>query len=375
MNSRDRVNAALNHTQPDKVPISLGSNIVDGFTKFAKDNFEEYLGFEKTPHIITHKPMGTVVTPKNIADIYEVDFATVRLKAPWNNPAVVFEDGSYLDDYGCLMKPCEYYYDNMKRPLEGDIEEKDIYASTWPDPYAPGRADGLREEAENLHNNTEYAVVADIMCGGPFEQALWLRGWEDFLCDLYVNPSLAEALLNKITEIDIGLWDVFLTAVGDYVDVVCQGDDLGMQDRSIISLDIYNKYIKKYHKRIYDFIRSKTNAKIFHHSCGSVYELLPGLIDTGIDILNPIQTSAANMEPLRLKKEFGMYVSFWGGIDVQKVLPFGTLQEIEDEVGRVIEALGKDGGYIFAPGHNIQPLVPAENIDAMLKSALKYRAY
>lgn len=375
MNSRQRVREALKHQEPDMVPISLGSTIVDGFTKFAKDNYEKYLGLEVTPHNITHKPMGTVETPPKLMEMYRLDFRTVRLKAPWNNPVKVNDDGSYYDDYGCLMQPCEYYYDVVERPLAGDITIKDIENSKWPDPYAPGRTDGLREEAKELYENTNYAIVADIMCGGPFEQALWIRGWEDFLSDLYLNPSLAEALMDKITEIDIGLWDVFLTAVGDYVDVVCQGDDLAMQESPIISKEIYRKHIKIYHKKLYDFIRTKTDAKIFHHCCGSAYDLIPELIDVGVEILNPIQTSAKNMEPERLKKEFGRDLSFWGGIDTQKILPYGIPQEVEDEVKRVIEVLGKDGGYIFAPGHNIQPLVPSENIEAMLEAALRYRSY
>jgi uroporphyrinogen decarboxylase len=373
MNSRERVKMALGHKQPDKVPLSLGTSIVDGFTTFAKDNYEKHLGLETSQSVITHKPMGTVVTPDIIMDMYETDFRTIRLKAPWNNPAIVYEDGSYLDDYGVVMGPSKYYYDPVKRPLEGFITKDDICKGSWPDPYAQGRTEGLRKEAKHLYENTEYAVVADIMCGGPFEQAIWMRGFEDFLCDLYTEPELAEALMDKITEIDIGLWDVFLTEVGDYVDIVCQGDDLAMQDRAFIPLDMYNKHIKKYHKRIYDFIKTKTKAKIFHHCCGSVYELIPGLIDAGVDILNPIQTSAANMEPERLKNNFGKDLIFWGGIDTQKILPFGTPQEVEDEVKRVIEIMAKDGGYVIAPGHNIQALVPVENIESMLKAALKYR--
>ncbi len=373
MNSRERVNTILSHKCADRVPISLGSNIVDGFTRFAKENYERYLGLEVSQDIITHKPMGTVVTPDILLERYQSDFRTVRLKAPWNNPSVVYEDGSYLDDYGVVMKPSQYYFDPFVRPLEGSITSDDIKKGSWPDPYAPGRTDGLREEAEQLYKTTDFAIVADIMCGGPFEQAIWMRGFEDFLCDLYTEPQVAEALMDRITEVDLGLWDVFLTAVGDYVDIVCQGDDLAMQDRAFVPLDVYNKYIKKYHKRIYDFIKTKTKAKIFHHCCGSVYELIPGLIDAGVEVLNPIQTSAKNMEPERLKREYGKYLTFWGGIDTQKLLPFGTPQEIENEVKHVIEVMSKDGGYVFAPGHNIQALVPPQNIEAMLNAALKYR--
>ena len=148
--------------------ISLGTSIVDGFTKFAKDNFEKYLGFEVTPHEITHKPMGTVTTPKNILDMYQVDFRTVRFTAPSNNPSVLYEDGSYLDDYGVVIGPSEYYFDPVKRPLEGPITVDDIRKCSWPEPYAPGRTDGLRKEAKMLRENTDFAIVADIMCGGPF---------------------------------------------------------------------------------------------------------------------------------------------------------------------------------------------------------------
>lgn len=373
MTSRERVLCSLDHKQPDFVPFSLGTSIVDGFTKFGADSLENHLGLPHEEREITHKQMGTIITPKAILDRYPTDFVTVRLKAPWNNPAVVYEDGSYLDDYGCLMQPCEYYYDNMKRTLEGDITVDDIKKNTWPEPYAPGRTDGLREEAEKLRKTTDKALVADIMCGGPFEQSLWMRGWEDFLSDLINEPYLAEALMDKILEVDIGLWDVFLEAVGDLVDIVCQGDDIAMQTGPIISPQLFHERVFKYHKQLYDFIKSKTKAKIFHHSCGGVYKLIPDLIAAGIDILNPIQTSAADMDPVRLKKEFGNDLTFWGALDVQQILPFGTPQEITDEVKRLVEILGKDGGYIFAPGHNIQALVPAENIKAMLDAITSFR--
>ena len=373
MTSRERVLLALSHKQPDHVPISIGTTIVDGFTRLAKENFEDYLSLPREECALTHKPMGTIATPHNILARYPADFTTVRLKAPWNNPTTVFPDGSYLDDYGCTMSPCEYYYDCTVRSLPGQITDDDIENCTWPDPYASGRADGLRNEAISLRQTTKKALVADIMCGGPFEQALWVRGWEDFLCDMYVNPALAERLLDKITEVDIGLWDVLLTAVGDQVDIVCQGDDLAMQTGPILSPELYQKIVFKYHKRLYDFIKSKTAAKIFHHSCGSVYRLIPGLIEAGVDILNPIQTSAADMEPERLKREFGGTIAFWGGFDTQKILPFGTPREITDEVKRLMEILGKDGGYIFSPGHNIQPLVPPENMRVMFDAAFFYR--
>lgn len=375
MNSRERVNTALEHKQPDMVPISMGAHICDSFTRFSKDVYEKYLGHETTPHFITHKAMGTVSTPEYIMNMFEMDFRTIRLKAPDVDSTITYEDGSYLDEFGLVWKPCEYYYDMVVRPLTGEITVNDIEKTIRFDPHATGRAAGIAREAKNLYKNTDFAVVTDLMCAGPFEQSLWLRGWEDFFYDIYKEPKLAEALLNKITEIDIALYDVLLSETGDYVDIVCQGDDLGMQDRSIIPLEIYDKYIKKYHKRIFDFIKSKTRAKIFLHTCGSVSELIPGLIEAGVDILNPVQTSAKNMNPENLKKEFGKDICFWGAIDVQRLLPFGTPQQIEDEIKKLIEVLGKDGGYILSPAHNIQALVPGQNIDAMRKAMIKYRNF
>ena len=375
MNCRERVNIALKHKEPDKIPISLGSTIVDGMHKFAKDSYESYLGLEKSPYVITHIPMGTVGIPESILKYCQSDFRSLSLKHHWINPITYNEDGSYYDEYGCLMVPSEFYYDTMKRPLSGNITIKDIERFNWPDPYGFDRAKGLKEKAIDLYTNTEYAIVADIMCGGPFEQAQQIRGFEEFLCDLYTEPELAEALMDKITEIDIKLMDILLTEVGEYVDIVCQGDDLAMQDNPFISAAIYEKYIKKYHKIIFDFIKSKTKAKIFLHCCGSAYDLIPSLIDIGLDILNPIQTSARNMEPERLKREFGKDICFWGGIDTQKLIVCDSPEKIEYEVRQTIEFLCKDGGYVIAPAHNIQPKVHPVNVDTMVKAAIKYRNY
>lgn len=203
---------------------------------------------------------------------------------------------------------------------------------------------------------------------GPFEHAIWMRGYENFLCDLYVNPTLAEAILDRTTQGGLELFDALLTEVGDYIDIVSHGDDTGMQDRSLFSSEIYDKYIKKCHKKQIDFIKRKTRAKVFFHTCGSVYELIPDLIEAGVDILNPVQTSAANMQP-----EFGSELCFWGGIDTQQLLANGTETEIKDEIKRLIDVLGKDGGYILAPAHNIQNSVPPERIQFLIDCLCELR--
>ncbi len=373
MDNRERVLAALAHRQPDKAPVSIGSTIVDGFTRFAKDTYEAYRGVAPTANTITSMSMQTIRTPTWLSKELNMEFETVAMKGALLDATRFDTDGSYYDEFGIYWKKSELYYDPVQGPLYGEITQEDILKNPWPDAYDKGRVAGLREEAQQIRSKGDKVLVANIMCGGPFEQSLWMRGWEDFLCDLYTDPVLAEALLDRITESAISFWDAYLNEVGDLVDIVCQGDDIGMQDRSIVSREIYQKYIQKYHKRLYGFIRSKTSAKIFMHSCGSVYELLPQIIEAGVEILNPVQISAKNMEPERLKREFGSELTFWGGIDTQHILPYGSETEIRDCVKMLIDILGKDGGYILAPGHNIQNYVEPWRIDAMVKAMTELR--
>lgn len=232
------------------------------------------------------------------------------------------------------------------------------------------------ESARQLYENTDYAISADMICGGPFEQACMVRGYAEFCIDLCWDPKFAEALLDKVLETDLALWDVYLNEVGDYVQVVAQGDDVAMQTGTYISPEMYRKFIKPRHRKLFDFIHSKTKAKIFYHVCGSVYDIIPDLIEVGVDILNPVQRSAAKMDIVKLKREFGKSLTFWGGgIDIQQFLPFATPQEIEDEVKRTIEIMAPGGGFVFMASHNIQADVTPDRIEAMYQAAIKYRSY
>jgi len=157
--------------------------------------------------------------------------------------------------------------------------------------------------------------------------------------------------------------------------VVCQGDDLGMQTNLIISPKTYRQFIKPCHQRIYDVIHSRTEAKVFMHSCGAIYDIIPDFIEVGVDILNPLQYNAARMDLARLKKEFGNDLCFWGGgIDTQQILPNASLDEIEDEVQRTMEIMAPGGGYVFALTHNIQPDVTPDRLDKVYETVLKYRS-
>jgi uroporphyrinogen decarboxylase len=285
-------------------------------------------------------------------------------------------DGTYYDDFGIRWRKAAYYYDAIERPLADAASVKDLETAQWPELYDRGRVAGLREEVKGLYETTDYCLVADIPGLGPFEGACFTRGYDNFPMDLYLNVPFAEALMDKFTDTMIAFWDMFLDEVGDYVQVVAQGDDVGMQTGTFISPEMYRKFVKPRHKRLFDFIHSKTDAKIFYHSCGSVYDLIPDFIEEGVDILNPVQRSAAKMDITKLKKEFGKDICFWGGgIDVQQQLPFFTPDQIEDEIKRTLDIMSPGGGFVFFPSHNIQADVSPDRIDRMYNTLIQYRGY
>ncbi|MBP1777148.1 MAG: putative methyltransferase [candidate division NC10 bacterium] len=209
-----------------------------------------------------------------------------------------------------------------------------------------------------------------------FEQGWALRGFENFYTDLVAEPEFAEALMQGVADYQIALYEHILAEVGPYVDVVMVAEDLGSQDGPLISPHTYRGMIKPVQKRIWHFIKSRTNARLFLHSCGSVRRYIPDLIELGVDILNPVQVAAAEMDPAELKREFGKDLTFWGGgCDTQRVLTFGTRDDVEREVRLRIRELGPGGGFVFNQIHNIQPGVPAENIVRMFDTVLTHGVY
>jgi len=206
-----------------------------------------------------------------------------------------------------------------------------------------------------------------------FETGNFLRGIDNFLCDIYLDKNGTGSLLDRLVERNLKKLDRIIKGVGQYVDILQFGDDLGSQGGPFMSPNIYKEVFKPRHKKMWDFVHENSKCKVFLHSCGSIYELLPHLIDAGLDILNPVQTSAIDMEPEKLKKEFGKYITFWGGgCDTRDVLPSKTPKEIKEHVKRRIDILGKDGGFVFNQVHNILADIPPENVIAMLQAACEY---
>jgi uroporphyrinogen decarboxylase len=377
MNPRERLIKTLNHVEPDQIPIDLGSTENTSIARIAYLNLRASLGMpaDACPYVI-NRMMDSVFPAEDLLQHYQIDFRPVRpVSSSWKAKTREMGDDSFYDDMNIRWRKAGNYYDMVENPMRSFTLDQIVKAPT-PDPLDPGRMDGVNEYARHLYEDTDYAVVVGHICWGPFELGCALRGYEQFLVDLASDPVLAETMLDKNLELAIRFWDAYLSEVGEYVQVVAQGDDLGMQTGSIISPKMYRQFIKPRHKQLFDFIHSKTKAKVFLHSCGSVYNLIPDLIDVGVEILSPVQFTAARMDLARLKKEFGNDLTFWGGgVDTQHVLPRGTLQDIQDDVRRNIDILAPGGGFVFVPVHNIQADITPERIQAVYQTALEKRLY
>ena len=238
-----------------------------------------------------------------------------------------------------------------------------------PSRFSNETLDFLHHAARRLYEESDYAIFG-WFGGSLVEGAQFARGWMQFMRDLKRSPDFVTALVERMAEVYLDDLARYIEAVGEYVQVIGFGDDLGVQAGLQFHPDLYRRFFKPHHRRLYSLVHERTSAYVFLHSCGSVYDLIPDLIEVGVDILNPVQTSAAKMEPQRLKREFGAQLTFWGGgCCPQKVLPWGTPQEVAADVQQRLEVFAPGGGYVFAPIHDIQPDVPAQNIVAMYDAA------
>jgi len=379
LNPRERVEASLAHKEPDRVPIDLGGTVCSGIHVVAHNNLTQELGLQSTTKIVD-MVQQLACPDKRILTKFHSDFRPVYMKPPkgWNPVEQLDESGRsyFVDEWGIKWGKNPYYYDMIDHP----IKEPDMSALAeypCPDVKAPGRMDGVREEAKRLFEHTDFAIVAGVSAPGPglFEQAWWLRGLPNFFVDMMSRPEYAEALLDRILDVQMRFYEEYMSAVGPYIQVVEWGDDYGMQTGPLISPALFRKFIKPRVAKFLSLIKSKTSGKIFFHSCGSIYPFIEDLIEIGIDILNPIQPLAANMDHVRLKREFGTRLCFHGGLDIQRLLPQGRPEEVKQGVKTLLTNMAPQGGYIFAPAHNIQADVPPANIIAMFEAARQYGEY
>jgi uroporphyrinogen decarboxylase len=381
MNSRERVQLALNHREADHVPLDIGGTGVSQIHFTAYTNLRQYLKLpERNPKIIfVAEQLAHFET--DIAERLETDFVFVLPQAP-STYELVFRDEeayeAYTDEWGISWKKPKkggFYYDMYQHPLANAETLDDFRAYQLPDPLNEGRYLNLRSEVEAARERGKAVVLAGPGAG-ILEIYAWLRGYEQFYVDLALNHEFVAYMLDRLVEFKQAYWGRVLPELGEWVDVACEHDDLAGQRALLFSPETYRMLIKPRHQKLFQFIKAQAPVKLLYHTDGAVRPLIGDLLDAGIDILNPVQFTAANMELKSLKQEFGRDLVFWGaGVDTQGVLGSGTPDEVKEDVKRNIEALARGGGFIFATVHDIQANVPPENIMAMWETWKTYGVY
>ena len=404
MTSRQRVLAAINHQEPDRVPVDLGSTPSSGISAVAYHNLTSHLGLTDG-HTRVYDVVQQLAQPEEtILDRFGVDVIDIGrafntgdetwydLTLPtgqdvqfpsWCRP-VEQSDGTwdYFDDDGdCIatMPLGANFFDQTCFPyVDGYPDDFSDLATIMPKIHWAGMAHSpwdhageadfwsqLRDKALYLRQNTDKALLVVVGCN-LFEWGTFLRRLDNFLMDLVLEQENVAALLEALMAIHLQTLEKVCNAVGDVVDICRFGDDLGMDSGPFMAPYTYRKLFKPHHTQLCAYVKQNSQMTTFLHSCGSIYKLMPDLIEAGFEIFNPVQTNVTDMEPARLKREFGDAVTFWGGgADTRHILNHGTTDQVREDVLRSMEALAPDGGFVFNTIHNIMPDVSPENVLAM----------
>jgi uroporphyrinogen decarboxylase len=412
MNSRERILAAISHQQPDRIPVDLAATPSSGISAIAYSNLLKYSGREDLPVQIYDVVQQLAQPDMSVLDRFGVDVLDIGRTfndqpsdwspvimangAPafypaWYHP-VKMADGSFItyDDDGkrvlSRMPVGATFFDQTYFPyMDGfpdnynqlDAEMGRIMwarhaHSPWDHAGETGFWEKLRENTLKLRQTTDKALL--VVCGcNLFEWGTFLRRMDNFLMDLLCDPYHVEILLDQLMIRHLATLEKVCNAVGDIVDIIRFGDDLGMTSGPFMEAEVYRTLFKPRHKILCDYVKSHSRMHTFIHSCGSISLLMPDMIDAGIEIFNPVQTNAWKMDPSFLKKEFGRDCTFWGGgIENVGTLNIGTPQQVRDQVLERMEIFSKGSGFVFNTVHNMLPDVPPENILAMFEAVKEF---
>ena len=370
--SRERLLAALNHREPDRVPFDLGSTQVTGIHVVAYQNLRAALGLPPVTPTLCDTIQQLALPDDDLIERLGVDVRGLFPLNSHNWNIVDVDQGEaweYHDEWGIThRRPKDVlYYSVVKSPLAADpLTPEAVAAHPWPWTGDPRRIAGLRELALAYRAQGRAVMVKGVLAG-IFEMSQRVRGMQALLMDLAADERLACAFLDKMLELKLAFWEMALPQLADVVDVNSEADDYGTQTSQLVSPRMFRKLFKPRLAALFARLKQLApNAKRFFHSDGNIRPILPDLIEIDVEVLNPIHITATGMEPAALKRDFGRDLAFWGGgVETQSVLPFGTPQDVRDNVKRNIEALAPGGGYVFNTIHNIQADVPPENVLAM----------
>ena len=412
MTSKELILAAINHQTPERVPVDLGATPSSGISLVAYQNLIKYLGKSHLKSYVYDVIQEVVQPEMELLDDFHVDVLDIgryfntdpsywhELEAIAGHSALYPKwfniqkqpDGSNhaispsTDEAIGIMPQGATFFDQLIFPYENGYPRdysnlaKDMARTVWggfgftPWDWANEKNfwKFLREKTIELKSKTDKALLLGIGCN-LFEWGAFLRKLEYFLMDLLAEPHQVHALLDALLESHMNTLAKTCEAVGDVIDIIKFGDDLGMINGPFFSNEVYREFFKPRHKMLCDYVKAHSSMHTMLHCCGGIYELIPELIDAGFEIINPIQLNAVNMEPERLKKEFGKDVVFWGGgCDTSRILNRATPDEVRKHVLHNLEIFSKGGGYVFNTVHNIMPDIPPENIVAMFEAVNEF---
>ncbi|MDO9087533.1 MAG: uroporphyrinogen decarboxylase family protein [Anaerolineaceae bacterium] len=381
MTSRERVQAVLHYEIPDRVPIIIGVSNATGIKIKPYRGIKKILGIESEDRYLYDWPeLGSALPDETVMERLRSDVRGVLDRFPkdvYDRNQSRPPHSPFIDDWGngqMEIGPDNWYPGVHPLPDAKTVEELDYFP--WPNMDDSFRTVHVRDQALKIHQENQYAILATPWLMFPFERAIGLQGMEKFLFNMASDQDFAQEMLKRINKLCMTNMGHFLDQCGDVIDIIKIGDDLGTQENLMISPRMYRKMLKPLHAEMIALIKQKTKAKVFFHTDGDVFNLVEDFIEIGVDILNPIQTSAGKMSNLEeLKKQYDKRIVFCGAIDTQKILPHGSPEEVKQEVRRVINILGQGGGYMLATVHTVMNEVSAENVLAMVDAVEEYGYY
>ena len=392
MTSYERVLAALRHQEGDRIPFDLGACVLTGMNVHCYKALRRYLGLPEHEIQIVDLAQQLAKVEDDVIELLKVDVRGVDPNpvavAPLRREPRLSADGTAMemsDELGIGWRmPLDggHYYDMVYHPLEDAEDVGDLDAFEMPRGAAPSRFVGMKEKADFIVNQEKRAYILGRHNAGIWELALWMSGFEKFFCDMIAEKEFSHALMRKITDYKLQYWEKALDQVGSNVLIVSEADDLATQNSQLCSLELYKEMVSPYHRELFSFIRERARRNgadeiyIFYHTCGAMLPFADTLYEEGVNILNPVQVSARDMDSRHVKKELGSRFTFWGGgVDTQNILPFGTPAQVRDEVRRRIDDFAPGGGFVFSTVHNVQSDVPPENYMAMWEAMREYGIY
>ena len=407
LTGRERVAAALDHRKPDRVPLDIGGSRVTGISAIAYKNLLEKLGIQEDIKLYDIKQQLAVVSLE-VAELLGSDVVPLTRLGPttgmpflridrWTEAQLtdgtpclapegyepVFNDDGSVEimHEGVMIarRPAgSLYFDVVTEPLKEAETPEDIDTYIWPDPWSQRETEFIKKEIQRLYYGTDKALFAGLPLydGSFFELGQTMFGFQNLLMNFMLKPEMMHHWLDRVLEHHLATLEQFLPLAGSYISAIQMNDDLGTQESLLIPPDIFRTFLKPRMASWISYVKERSDARIFLHCDGAIGEIMDDLIEIGVEILNPLQTGAKDMEPERLKKRYGDRLSFWGGgVDTQTTLPFGSIDDIRKEVEERVRILGAGGGYVFAAIHNIQADIPPGKVLAVYESAREKGEY